>query len=59
MGKLYEETFDKMQEFKKQVVGIDEIKRDRDERIDKLRQEYEELHAKFLGIENDHTKLKV
>lgn len=30
-----------MQDYKKQIVGIAEIKKDRDERIEKLRQEYD------------------
>ena len=54
-----------MQEMKKQLVGIDEIKKDRDARIDRLRIEleqtcmkYDEAHRTLLEMEINYTQLK-
>lgn len=48
-----------MQEYKKQLVGIQEIKKDRDDRIEKLRDEYEEVAKKHEDLDKVHTGLKV
>ena len=40
-------------------MGIEEIKKDRNERIDKLRRELQNLQEAFDGLENQHTVLKV
>ena len=48
-----------MQEYKKQLVGIQEIKKDRDDRIEKLRDEFDVLSKKFEALDKEHTSLKV
>lgn len=48
-----------MQEYKMQLVGVVEIKRDRDDRLDKLRQELEEVTIRCENAEKDHAALKV
>ncbi len=48
-----------MQEYKKQLVGIQEIKKDRDDRIEKLRDEFETLTKDYDVLDRDHTSLKV
>jgi len=40
---MYETLFKEAQTFKRQVVGVDEIKKDRDERVAALRVEIEQL----------------
>jgi acyl carrier protein phosphodiesterase len=59
LEKLNEDMFREMQEYKMQLVGIQEIKRDRDDRLEKLRQELEQLNQKYDQLERDHTALKV
>jgi hypothetical protein len=39
----YEEIFKECEHFKRQIVGIDELRKDRDERLEQLRKEIEEL----------------
>ena len=51
--------FREMQEYKMQLVGVQEIKKDRDDRLDKLRQELEEINHRFDQLEREHTSLKV
>ena len=48
-----------MQEYKKDLVGVEEIKKDRDIRIEKLRGELEELFTKFNKVDASHTSMKV
>ena len=48
-----------MQEYKKQLVGIQEIKKDRDDRIERLRDEFEMLTKNYDVLDRDHTGLKV
>lgn len=48
-----------MQSFKMQLVGVQEIKRDRDDRLDILRSELEELTLKFDKLDKEHTSLRV
>ena len=59
MQKTHDDVFEEIQELKKQIVGIEEIKKDRNERIDKLRRELQNLQEAFDGLENQHTVLKV
>lgn len=56
---LNEDMFREMQEYKMQLVGVQEIKRDRDDRLDKLRQELDQLNKKYDQLEREHTALKV
>jgi hypothetical protein len=48
-----------MQEYKKQLVGVQEIKKDRDDRIERLRDEFDALQKKFEKLDKDHTSLTV
>lgn len=56
---LHESIFQEMQDYKKQLVGIQEIKKDRDDRIEKLREEFETLSRTHDILDRDHTSLKV
>jgi chromosome segregation ATPase len=59
LQKLHEEVFLEMQEYKKQLVGISEIKKDRDDRIEKLREEFEFVSKNFETLDKEHTGLKI
>lgn len=39
----YEEVFKQCEHFKRQIVGIDELRKDRDERLEQLRKEIDDL----------------
>lgn len=39
----YEEAFKQCEHFKRQIVGIDELRKDRDERLEQLRKEIDDL----------------
>lgn len=56
---MHEKAFQEMQDYKKQLVGIQEIKKDRDDRIDKLRGEFEALNKKYDFLDRDHASLRV
>lgn len=56
---MYENLFNEAQVYKRQLVGIEEVKRDRDERIKVLRTELEELTTKHEQLEKDHAKICV
>ena len=45
--------------YKRQIIGVDEIKRDRDTRINLLRNEIEELRNKLEKLEKAHASLSV
>lgn len=59
LHELHEKVFVEMQEYKKQIVGIQEIKKDRDDRIEKLREEYEELNKNWEKLDKEHTSLNI
>jgi hypothetical protein len=42
-----------------QLVGVQEIKKDRDDRLERLRVELEEVSHKYDQLEREHTALKV
>ncbi len=48
-----------MQNYKMQLVGVQEIKKDRDNRIDKLRAEFDALSRKHDAIDRELTAIKV
>ena len=56
---LNEQIFKEMQEYKLQLVGVHEIKKDRDDRLDKLRTELTEITHKYDVLDKEHTSLKV
>lgn len=55
----YEVLQKEAQLYKRQIIGVDEIKRDRDTRINLLRQEIEELKTKLEKLEKVHASLTV
>ena len=55
----YQELFEKLNLIQKDVVAIDEIKRDRDERLNQLREELDELSKKYDNLSKDHSSLSV
>jgi acyl carrier protein phosphodiesterase len=59
LERLNEDMFREMQEYKMQLVGVQEIKKDRDDRLDKLRHELQEINHKYDSLEREHTALKV
>jgi len=56
---LYENLFKEAQVYKRKLVGIDEIKKDRDERIKVLRDEIEELSKKHEDLDKKHAIITV
>jgi chromosome segregation ATPase len=59
LQKLNEDIFNEMQDYKMQLVGVQEIKKDRDDRIDKLRAELDSITRKYDLLEREHTSMKV
>ena len=59
LDRLNEEMFREMQEYKMQLVGVQEIKRDRDDRLEKIRLEVEDINRKYDALEREHTSLRV
>ena len=56
---LYEDLFKESQVFKRQIVGVDEIKKDRDRRVAALREEIEILTKKNDKMGSDHAALVI
>lgn len=59
LQRMNEDMFNEMQDYKMQLVGVHEIKKDRDDRIDRLRGELDALIRKYDGLEREHTTMKV
>lgn len=59
MQKKYETLFKDAQSYKRQIIGVDEIKKDRDTRIKILRDDLEDLTLKLEKLEKDHAALTV
>lgn len=55
----YEEVFKQCEHFKRQIVGIDELRKDRDERLEQLRKEIDDLTQKNETVEKINAKLEV
>lgn len=55
----YETLFQEAQVFKRQIVGVDEIKKDRDERVKALRAEIDALTVQLDKLTTEHAQLKV
>ena len=55
----YEEIFKECEHYKRQVVGIDELRKDRDERLGQLRKEIDDLTQKNETLEKTNAKLDV
>ena len=56
---MYEKLFKEAQTFKRQIVGVDEIKKDRDERVAALRTEIDQLQGQLDKLTSEHAALKV
>ena len=56
---MYENLFKEAQVFKRQIVGVDEIKKDRDARVASLRSDIDELTEKLDEISAEHASLQV
>jgi len=56
---MYENLFKEAQTFKRQIVGVDEIKKDRDERVSALRMEVNQIQSQLDKLTSEHAALKV
>jgi chromosome segregation ATPase len=45
--------------YKKDIVAIDELKKDRDSRLSDLRQQLEKMTAKFEQVHKEHAELAI
>jgi low affinity Fe/Cu permease len=61
MQAKFEELFAETEAYKRQIVGIDELRRDRDQRIDTLRADIDELtkENEFVAKENGHFMIRI
>lgn len=59
MQEKYEKLFKEAQTFKKQIVGVEEIKKDRDARVNSLRTEIDALQVQLDRLTSEHAALKV
>lgn len=55
----YQQIFKELNEFQKDKVAIDEIKLDRDNRIDKFREELNEVNKTLDELNKEHSSLQV
>ena len=56
---MYENLFKEAQTFKRQIVGVDEIKKDRDERVKALRLEIDILQGQLDKMTSEFAACKV
>ena len=56
---MYEALFKEAQTFKRQIVGVDEIKKDRDNRVNALRMEIDQLQGQLDRLTTEHAAVKV
>ena len=56
---MYDKLFQEAQSFRRNLVGVDEIKKDRDNRVKLLREEIEVITSKYDKIQTDHSVLAV
>jgi len=56
---MYETLFKEAQTFKRQIVGVDEIKKDRDERVKALRLEIDTLQGQLDKMTSEFAASKV
>ncbi len=56
---MYETLFKEAQTFKRQIVGVDEIKKDRDQRVTALRAEINQIQSQLDNLTSEHAALKV
>ena len=56
---MYENLFKEAQNYKREMVGVEEIKKDRDERVGELRVEIDSLQNKYDKEYSEHSSLKI
>ena len=56
---MYENLFKEAQNYKREMVGVEEIKKDRDERVEELRVEIDSLQNKYDKEYSEHQSLKI
>ena len=56
---MYENLFKEAQNYKREMVGVDEIKKDRDHRVSQLREEIDALTVRLDTTSADYASLKV
>ena len=56
---MYENLYRESQMYKRDLVGVDEIKRDRDYRLEKQRLEIDELQVKYDNLTGAHAQTNV
>ena len=56
---MYDNLFKEAQTYKRQMVGVEEIKKDRDRRLEDLRQEIEALKVKYDKLNGEHAQLQI
>ena len=56
---MYERLFKEAQTFKRQIVGVEEIKKDRDERVGNLRNEIDQIQGQLDKLTTEHAALRV
>ena len=59
MLKKYNSCFDELSLILQDKVGIDQIKKDRDERITQLRDEFDDLNTKHDDLMKDYSQQNV
>ena len=59
LHKMHEEVYIEIIEYKKQHVGIQEIKKDRDDRIERLREEFDQISQKYEELDKVHTTTSI
>ena len=55
----YQELFDQLNSIQKEIVAVDELKRDRDERIGELREELDKISQLHDALLKNYSQLKV
>ena len=52
---MYEKLYKEAQTYKRDIVGVNEIKKDRDERIENLRNELNEMQGRLDTLTREHS----
>ena len=56
---MYEKLYKEAQTYKRDIVGVNEIKKDRDERIENLRNEINEMQGRLDTLTREHSQATV
>ena len=52
---MYEKLYKEAQTYKRDIVGVNEIKKDRDERIENFRSELAEMQGRLDTLTREHS----